>query len=68
MEENLITTNELCKKYSITRTTLEKYRKSKGFPFLKCNRRVYFKIEDVERWFEEYNKTVKYNYEKTSAN
>ena len=61
MDKKEYTSNELCLKYGISRVTLDRYKKNKNFPYYKRGRSVFFLIDEVEKWFEEYNKVKKYN-------
>lgn len=60
-EERLYTTNDLCKHFNLSRMTIERLRKL-GLPYIKKGRNVYFIMEDVQKWMENHNKIVKFNY------
>lgn len=60
-EERLYTTNELCKHFNVSRMSIERWR-SRGLPYIKKGRNIYFIMKDVELWLKEYNKIEKINY------
>ena len=52
MNEEFLTTDELCEWLKITRRTIERWRKS-GLPFYKFGSSVRFKKEEVLSWIEQ---------------
>ena len=51
---DLITTNDLCNKIKVTRTTIERYRRE-GMPYKKIGKMVRFDIDEVSTWINEKN-------------
>lgn len=54
MEEDLLTTPELCEWLKINRTTVWRWRE-KGLPFTGQGRTIRYRKSEVLKWFEEQN-------------
>ena len=52
MSKELMSLAELLEYLKISRTTLHKLMKSRQIPFIKLNRRVLFRKQDIDRFLE----------------
>jgi hypothetical protein len=61
LENEMIDTFEACRILKICRRTLERYRRSEGLPYTKINRRIFYKVSDIEKLMS--NNLIKPNTE-----
>jgi MerR family transcriptional regulator, repressor of the yfmOP operon len=52
LEEEYLDTMESCKLLKVSRKTLERYRDLNNIPFSKMQRKVFYKISDLEKFLE----------------
>tara|TARA_B100000315_G_scaffold243228_1_gene266373 strand:- start:67 stop:294 length:228 start_codon:yes stop_codon:yes gene_type:complete len=57
-ESPIIDRNTIMRQYGISKSTLQRWVQNEGLQSYKVNRRVFFKVTDLNKWFETY-KVVK---------
>jgi hypothetical protein len=62
LENEMIDTFEACRILKVCRRTLERYRISHGLAYTKINRRIFYKVSDIEKLMG--NNLIKPNTEK----
>jgi excisionase family DNA binding protein len=55
MEKEYLTTEDLCKRFKVTRKTIDRWRKG-GLPFVKIRGSIRFEEKAVEQWTKEQQK------------
>lgn len=55
MDDKLLTTEELCQWFKVSRRTITTWRQEKGLPFLKIGKAVRFEKQEVEKWITKNN-------------
>lgn len=52
MKDDLVDSCEACQILKVSRKTLDRHRAKYGIPFIKINKRVYYKLSDLELFLE----------------
>lgn len=58
MDKKIITLEQLAEMYSISRTTIDRWRRE-GMPFQKVGRGVRFDLQEVENWIKDNKSNTK---------
>ena len=53
-ESPIIDRNTIMRQYGISKSTLHRWVHNEGLKSYKVNRRVFFKVKDLNEWFENY--------------
>jgi excisionase family DNA binding protein len=52
VERKLLDIDELAARYGFRKWTIRSYCSQGKIPFIKVGRRVYFRVDDIERWLD----------------
>jgi excisionase family DNA binding protein len=58
VEQRLLDIDGLEARYGFRKWTIRTYCSQGKIPFIKVGRRVYFRVEDIERWLDEHARPV----------
>ena len=53
--EELLTTDEVAKRYKIDKQTQKIYREKQGLPFTKPGKRIYYNKAALDMWLKQYS-------------
>ncbi len=54
--EEYITEKELSELFSVCMETVRRWRLRDGLPYIKAGKKIFIKVEDFTKWFEERKK------------
>ncbi|GLC32881.1 helix-turn-helix domain-containing protein [Clostridium omnivorum] len=53
--KDLLSAEDICKVFNISRTTLYRYRKD-GMPYIQIKRKIMFDADEVKKWLKQFEK------------
>ena len=53
-----LTVEQACERYGLSRSTLSRWRRKRGFPTVKVGRKVLVPVAQAERWFADHTEVA----------